>query len=1060
MPRHPRLNRSAPAVARSLRLEPLEDRRVLSVTLEMLTDGSQLDYIASNPHSFVKAGELTYFVARANGTIDQGEEIWRTDGSAAGTQIVVDLTPLGQSSSPRFLSNVNGSLFFSAQQPGLLAALWKTDGTANGTIRVTSADGTPLYGFSDLVHMGDAYYFAGATQLGNVELWRTDGTATGTWQVRDINPGTANSLDYSPAGTTSLPTAFHVMENEIYFAANDGVAGRELWKSDGTAEGTVRVADIQPGPYGGIPGGGGTPFAHVGGVLYFPAIDETNGIELWRSDGTEAGTFLVKDVAPGNSSSSPQQLTAFGNQLFYVATDEVNGRGLWRTDGTEAGTNLVYSSRSGLAVISDLTVFDERLYFSAPSFREPGQGIWRTNASGSEPEPLTVPNAPTSYPMMVPSPGYQSDAATFNNMTVVGDAMFFSAREGMNGDQTLWRLDGTVTDPAQVYPLLWNQTAPTNPQQITNVDGALFFAAGMNLGTSSALEPWQSDGTKAGTRVIKDLSGRSASSSIGASLEVDGRLFFSNGASLWVTEGSAASTRFVAAHASSAYGAFPVGRANGLYFFHGGDGLWRSDGTSAGTYKIKSIAAGSRAYQLDYAELDGILYFGAGGAGNYELWRSDGTEAGTYVVSDLNSSGGLNSGFPLQITRLGGHVYFSISSGAARGLWRSDGTAAGTNLVKGFAGGGPHYMLQGGDSLYFAASDGFSGHVLWKSDGTTEGTFPLTADEFDAYISSPGSYPNYSQLAYVNDHLFFTSYNSLWKSDGTKEGTAIVKTIKPDGGGAFGPGGHPMLIAAGGDVYFVANDGTHGYELWKSDGSADGTAMVADLSPGSSSGMFSPNGWVNAVGVGEKLYFAQPIAYREPWVTDGTEAGTMVAAEIRPGSMGSDPRSLTNVNGRLYFTANDGTHGTELWMLSPDRAAMAAGDYDQNGVTDGADFLKWQRSFGSGDVTNDGDGDSMVGLGDLDAWKQGYGTPAVVKAVSGGAAVAALMAEEEENVTEPAFGGEPHAAVDGGKHQAARRETAARDALFAAGDLSHFFAVGEDDFAEASWRRRRDIRGR
>ena len=110
------------------------------------------------------------------------------------------------------------------------------------------------------------------------------------------------------------------MGGTLFFTANDGTNGHELWKSDGTAAGTVLVKDIYPGS--------GNSFArfsvnltNVGGTLFFTANDGVNGTELWKSDGTAAGTVLVKDINPGSSSSYPRYLTNVGGTLFFTAND-------------------------------------------------------------------------------------------------------------------------------------------------------------------------------------------------------------------------------------------------------------------------------------------------------------------------------------------------------------------------------------------------------------------------------------------------------------------------------------------------------------------------------------------------------------------------------------------------------------------------------------------------------------------------------------------------------------------------------------------------------------------
>src|SRR5262249_20177292 len=124
----------------------------------------------------------------------------------------------------------------------------------------------------------------------------------------------------------------------------DGVThGRELWKSDGTPEGTVLVKDIAPGPSDGFP----DFLTNVGGTLFFTAFVPITGAGLWKSDGTAAGTVRVQDINPGRAGSSIGSLTAVGGTLFFTAFAPETGTELWKSDGTAAGTVLVKDINPG-----------------------------------------------------------------------------------------------------------------------------------------------------------------------------------------------------------------------------------------------------------------------------------------------------------------------------------------------------------------------------------------------------------------------------------------------------------------------------------------------------------------------------------------------------------------------------------------------------------------------------------------------------------------------------------------------------------------------------------------
>jgi ELWxxDGT repeat protein len=146
--------------------------------------------------------------------------------------------------------------------------------------------------------------------------------------------------DIAPLGNAD-PHSITLSGGKTFFVASDRAAGAELWRTDGTQSGTVRVKDIDSGVYGSYP----TNLTDVSGTLFFTARDGSLGYELWKSDGTELGTVLVKDIRSGSYGSAPHSLTAVGTSLFFVAADGTNGYELWKSDGSSTGTVLVKDIR-------------------------------------------------------------------------------------------------------------------------------------------------------------------------------------------------------------------------------------------------------------------------------------------------------------------------------------------------------------------------------------------------------------------------------------------------------------------------------------------------------------------------------------------------------------------------------------------------------------------------------------------------------------------------------------------------------------------------------------------
>jgi ELWxxDGT repeat protein len=196
-------------------------------------------------------------------------------------------------------------------------------------------------------------------------------------QVKDINSGVKDSL---PAGAIEY-------NGQLFFSADDGTNGRELWVSDGTDAGTAMLVDIQAGHKKGSAPDHLTLFQ---GQIFFSADDGINGRELWVTDGSAAGTALFKDINAGtNIGSSPSGLVVFNNALYFAADDGINGREVWSSDGTAAGTALAHdiNAGSGASMPAELAVADNKLYFQADGGTD-GVELWVIEPSVSCDYPL------------------------------------------------------------------------------------------------------------------------------------------------------------------------------------------------------------------------------------------------------------------------------------------------------------------------------------------------------------------------------------------------------------------------------------------------------------------------------------------------------------------------------------------------------------------------------------------------------------------------------------------------------------------------------------------------
>src|SRR5215217_444548 len=331
--------------------------------------------------------------------------------------LVEDIYPGKTGSEPNWLVDFKGKLLFGANHPRFGEELWRSNGTRSGTRLVRDIDPGPLVikkmentetGSSapdSVLRTKKWIYFQATTVKYGEELWKSDGTKSGTKVIKDIVPdlppgARCQQGDCGIPKGWSHPDTVTVMGKQVFFAADDGKHGVELWKSDGTEKGTTLVKDINtvkgnsnpaaPAPINTACKGRkscvGSSWVDditvvgktaAGRRIYFTAIDGKHGLELWKSDGTTNGTKLVKDIKPGKADSNPDQLTAFKGRLLFSADDGVHGTEMWRSNGTKANTALLINLEPG-AVGSEpgeLTTSGPFQYFAA-STPSAGEELW------------------------------------------------------------------------------------------------------------------------------------------------------------------------------------------------------------------------------------------------------------------------------------------------------------------------------------------------------------------------------------------------------------------------------------------------------------------------------------------------------------------------------------------------------------------------------------------------------------------------------------------------------------------------------------------------------------
>jgi ELWxxDGT repeat protein len=424
-----------------------------------LADGRLVRDLIAFHHRF-------YFVARHR---DAGTALWVTDGTRAGTYPV--FVPPSQQGTPLSIVGIlGGRLLLAVPGPG--AELWSSDGTRRGTRplqEIVRGDGSAA--IHGTVMAGNRAFLIVDDGRHGRELWTTDGTATGARRLTDLAAA-------DPFGAAGLPAA--TIGSRLLFFADDGTDGNEPWWSDGTPEGTHRLADLCPGPCSsaGVALAPLEDFDTGHREILFSAVTPALGRELWRTDGTAAGTSLVRDFCDGPCSSDPGDLQTSNEFTPATLTAAVSTgeRALWTLDETPDET--VRLTPPGIAVARGPRLAEA---FAAAD-AEFGDELWTT---GGTPETTRMwadlgrERESGSYPIL---------------LGAAGDRLIFTTYFPLDG-RRLWSSDGTA---AGTFPLPGRGPRLKDEGLVSvSAGGRMFLAGDLHGGEGRAL--WAVDGTPGGT---------------------------------------------------------------------------------------------------------------------------------------------------------------------------------------------------------------------------------------------------------------------------------------------------------------------------------------------------------------------------------------------------------------------------------------------------------------------------------------------------------------------------------------------------------------------------------
>ncbi len=764
---------------------------------------------------------------------------------------------------------LNGIAYFSADDGTHGAELWRSDGTEKGTYMIKDINpGTASSNIIDITISGGKIFFSATNGINVQEIWITDGTVQGTQPVIDL--GAVGAIN--PSYLTDVNGVLYFFTDNTYY----GSQASQLWKTDGTSAGTVMIADFYNS--GGFNyGSQGRQITNVNGHVFFSMSNFGYAPELGFSDGTTAGTILLNSINPFGSGSNPTYLTAL-NGLLYFSADDGTGLQLWVSDGTTAGThkinnpNFIYLDGNTTARFQAIK---NNLYFT-------GYPNWGAPALCK----LDVSNTANNVELVK----IISSAPGVNNMyniSKVDNTLFFSVYNGK--DQTLWKSDGTTNGTVQVIDINPGGRNIYLYKTFINANGVLLFSF---YDDQHGYELWKSDGSTRGTEMVKDINPGVYSS--------------------WVANISW------------------LGKNISLFEAYDGKSgleLWRTDGTERGTWIVKNInqtvtSASDPGWLTPSPDNQSLFFTGYDPEYGHEMRIADGSDGGTHVIKDIYK--GSFDSWPSLPTNFRNSTYFfaNIDNPIAQQdhgsdvhlvnrFWKTDGSPNGTSMIpapgleslindSGYVESAPSAPVATDNLLYLVIFNNATYlQELWRSDGTTRGTYAIKTDINPYYSINPTP---------VGKNLFFIDYDltnftqELWVTDGTSSGTHNVPL-----NGAVSPWN---LFAFKNKIYFTAYDVVnYNDDLWSSDGSASGAIMIKSIYVAS---------WIPFARTKEKFFFTANDAHTtvgyELWASDGSSQGTKLVKDIYTGDYNSSyPSMLTGTGSSIFFTATDSAHGYEIW---------------------------------------------------------------------------------------------------------------------------------------------------
>ncbi len=780
-------------------------------------------------------------------------QIFKTNGS---TTTPIKLTLPIQTNYTPFLISLNNKIFIMS-----VDAIMVYDETLDSTYNFTqivpqSSNVGAAWKLTDkciFIDSGKVVMLCTPKTGNGIQIWKTDGTSTGTSMISTIP--NLSFYDYSDFIGVSIAL------NTYYFKFQYSKGLIMVNRTTGTI--TMDTVTVN------------STFLELNGLIYFSGSSNNYGNELWKSNGTAAGTSMVLDLNPGSNSGVIAAPIVYNAKIYMRCNNPIYGDEYWQSDGTASGTKLVKDINANLGVVA---FFNNYLYLNK------NNSLFAVNLLDST---LTK-----SY-----SHAIQGDQP--KNFFTFNGTLYFTLNNPQN-QTDLCKLNSN--DLVEKVFTIQNSTSSPNLLSIIKFWNSKFY---FTIDQKMIF----SDGTTSGTNFVKFLNPISLQDiNFRHDVQIGNDLYLTHwtDSSILLKLNYSSTTAQILRKLPYKYSSmsgyshqyiFKPENVNNsaIFFLSQREGLdcvlWKTNGSPAGTQQVfkQSQEENANGDYSSFYNWKGKTYFTTA-VGNYAyLYQTDGTASGTKILKqNLESTS-------VRYVVMNDTLYFTCIDT----LFACAGTASSLRAVQKFP-GSYLYLFTKGNEIYVLSQANSSPLYLYATNGTIAGT-RVIYNFGNAILQNP-------EFVEYNGQVFFRMNQSeLWKTNGTTTGTVMVKSIFNFN--SFSPNVLNGSLLFKGSV--IVDE-----RIMKTDGTSAGTVAVSTFN-NYNGDVYSSNFLLNK----NKLYFIatfEGTSKRQLYQTDGSSAGTVLVYDLLPGNNNpSDEYNYLNfVGNRLFFAGRSSTDLAELWAYN------------------------------------------------------------------------------------------------------------------------------------------------